>query len=197
MLKSEYPPLNCKCYTRADIYQVLRYDTDMTTKEIFDSKYEINSNGDVYSNIRNKPMKIQNRNNYSSVVCSGTRHNIHRLVAQAFIPNPKNLGTVNHINGNKKDNRVENLEWCTLKENIRHAWKAGLATSKVGENKHTSVLDDMHILTLATMHSLYDREKLALYLPNREGRKVFVKPKKEQVRRIVKGERWAHLNHLF
>lgn len=62
---------------------------------------------------------------------------IHRLVAKAFIPNPNNLKTVNHLDGNKQNNLIRNLEWCSHKENIDHAWATGL---KDEQREHTSTL---------------------------------------------------------
>ena len=79
---------------------------------------------------REKILKVSEHNGYLYVTLHKSKKQktlrVHRLVASAFITNNTGKPCVNHINGNKKDNRLENLEWCTHKENSIHAWETGL-----------------------------------------------------------------------
>ena len=71
------------------------------------------------------------RGGYEYVHLNNDCISLHRLVAKAFIPNPDNKPEVNHIDGNKFNNTVSNLEWVTSKENKEHAWKHGLCNANI------------------------------------------------------------------
>lgn len=92
-------------------------------------KYEVSNLGRVVSN-RGELTPARLPKGYLVVNLSKNgkwkHHYIHRLVATAFIPNPKNKPTVNHIDGDKNNNRVSNLEWATYLENNLHAIKNNL-----------------------------------------------------------------------
>lgn len=78
---------------------------------------------------------------YKHVEINGKVTSVHRIVAICFVDNPLSKECVNHINGIRDDNRCENLEWVTNKENVRHAWKIGLR--KTSSMKKLSD-DNMH-----------------------------------------------------
>lgn len=69
--------------------------------------------------------KIRKYGMYKNVCIRDEWHSVHVLVAKAFIPNPEGLDSVDHINGVRDDNRVDNLEWVSNSENVRRAWAIG------------------------------------------------------------------------
>ena len=92
-------------------------------------EYYITYKGDIYSRNYNKTGRIKKlkpflnpRLGYLQINLGKRSHYIHRLVAETFIPNPENKPEVNHKNGIRNDNRVENLEWCLHSENIKHSY---------------------------------------------------------------------------
>lgn len=70
--------------------------------------------------------KKETHGEYKHVEIGGRVYSVHRLVASAFIENRDKLPCVNHIDGNRSNNHVSNLEWVTNKDNVRHSWEVGL-----------------------------------------------------------------------
>lgn len=76
----------------------------------------------------------------------------HRLVAEAFIPNPNKYPIINHIDGNPSNNHVSNLEWCTHGQNLKHAYFIGRA-SKVGEKNSIAKLSDKKVILIRSLYA--------------------------------------------
>lgn len=129
--------------------------------KVYKENYIVYSDGKVWSKHKNTFMKLNyNKNGYCyiSLKHNGVREAmpIHRLIAKLFIPNPSNKKTVNHKDGNKLNNTVNNLEWMTHSENIKHAFSSGIRTysknegfkNQVGSGNYQSKLTEENIIEI-------------------------------------------------
>jgi len=116
------------------------------------------------------------------------RRNIHVLVAEAFIgPRPKGM-VVNHINGDKQDNRVENLEWVTLEENQRHAIRHGLWRPHVAQRNPNAKLKESDI---PVIRRLLSDGHMMTAIANLYG------VSRSAIKLIRNGENWKTINGIF
>lgn len=137
----------------------------------FEGLYKISSTGEVLSIKRenglgsrneDKIRKLSVKKGYVTVALSKESklkyYLVHRLVAEAFLDNESNLPQVNHINGNKLDNRIENLEWCDQSYNQTHARKIGL---QGGEKSNTAKLTERDIKAIRKLYPKVNSRELA------------------------------------
>ena len=149
--------------------------------ELNGKKFLISNYGKVFSKDKNSEEKmfLSGRGYYSISVWFGSRKNrknyiVSRLVAKAFIPNPNNLPQVNHIDGNKLNNCVDNLEWCSASYNNIHAIKTGLRTYKnrmksVAKIKDGIVVEEYGSMTEACIKNNVDSKQMWCVLNHKKG----------------------------
>jgi len=162
------------------------------------TNYEVNNIGQVRNKITNKILKpIRSEkidNTYLHVALFINKKPnyqlLHRLVASAFIPNndPKNKLFINHINGIKNDNRIENLEWCTASENTKHAYSIGLCKSRVGTDNNFTKYNDDQIHMVCKLLTKFLPMRLISELTNVTSR---------QVKKIKNGQHWKYISSLY
>lgn len=123
--------------------------------------WQINKNGQI-RHIKNKIiLRLRLRQDkYVDVKLSYKRYLVHRLMAEAFIPNPRNLPQVNHIDGNRQNFNLDNLEWCDQRSNMQHAITIGLFPNRKGEKNGRATITQE--LAYAIMDCLSQKEHTIL-----------------------------------
>lgn len=118
----------------------------------FESFYEVSNLGQIrrIGSVKNKTLRIIRKYYYADLNNRGQRKNcrVSRLVAKTFLENPNGYRQVNHINGDKLDNTVENLEWCNSSMNLKHAFSIGLKKPTRGEACGASKLKTKEIIEI-------------------------------------------------
>jgi hypothetical protein len=169
----------------------------------YEGFYQVNNKGDIKSlerlvdtgrqvNKRKERMLSQqiSRCGYKKIVLCRDKKRVdtmaHILVAKAFIHNPESLPQVNHKNGIKTDNRVENLEWMSAKDNTHHAIKMGLAPSQIGEVNPKAKLTESDVRYI---RSLFTKGKRGV----RESLSKKFGVTKGIISRVARRESWKHI----
>lgn len=135
----------------------------------YEGDYKISNDGEVFSIKSKKILKNYDRNGYHHIsLCKNSvvkKYKVHRLVGMHFIKNHNNYPFINHIDGNPKNNNVDNLEWCTPKMNIMHAYKNGLMNTwkRFGEKRPAAKLKNHLVLEIRKLYKTgdYSQRKLA------------------------------------
>lgn len=162
-------------------------------------EYIVTTDGAVFSTNYNRTGQTKQlspfiQSGYYAVQLNGKRYLIHRLVAEQYIPNPNNLPCVNHKDGNKLNNDVNNLEWCSYSENNEHALKNGLRkprelTSEEAKRMRANVDNSWNYkkvldITTGKIYQKIQDVSVDGFSPS-------------QVGKVCRGEHKTHKHHVF
>lgn len=115
----------------------------------------------------------------------------HRVLMETFVPNPENKPFINHIDGNKLNNSLSNLEWCTHRENCDHALRTGLYDSLCGENSYKAKLTEEDVLYIRK-NLVRNKRELSF---TAMGRKFGVSP--STISNAYFGKTWKHIGEEY
>ncbi|HFJ9368546.1 TPA: NUMOD4 motif-containing HNH endonuclease [Bacillus cereus] len=155
-------------------------------------KYAVSNYGEVKNTNSGRILKSFKSNRGYKVIrlCHESKtkkYLIHRLVALAFIPNLENKEQVNHKDGNKENNCIDNLEWMTRSENIQHAFDLGLKPLNEGEKHHKAKLTESDVRWIRGNYKMYDDEFSVKALAERFDVTYFT------MYMVIKNKTWKHV----
>lgn len=154
----------------------------MKVLSLFDGKYKVFEDGKIVSYARHNSRELEGKitnSGYRMIILytpDGKKiyKNVHRLVAEAFCPNPDNLPEVNHKDGNKLNNSADNLEWVSTRENLLHC------RDFIGSKKNKITLEDAEKIRELKRQGVSNAEITGLF-----------GIKKTEIQYIVKNKRWC------
>lgn len=148
-------------------------------------KYECSYDGQIRNKKTKRVLKqFIGKDGYLRTQFDGKTRTVHRVIALAFIPKEKGKDFVNHIDGDKKNNSVSNLEWCTREENMRHAYKIGLIEPPIGIKNGRCKLTYKQVSWIKENYKPFDKNLGAKPLSIKFG----VSPK--TISAVVSGQNW-------
>lgn len=157
----------------------------------YNDQYRVSNHGRVQSNYTGAwrdlaQAKLRKRYRKVALCLDGTRKDIavHRLVATAFIPNPHGKPEINHIDGDPSNNQLENLEWVTKSENMRHAFRVGLMHHR-GEHNGRAILTADQVRAMRRIYAKGGKTQTEV------GQMFGVSP--YRAHQVLRNKQWTHI----